>query len=357
MTATNTLSSLAVHSIAVRAGVARYVRYAQVAMWVFAVAAVALLCVADLLPQSLATRTQPYLTLAAASFVVQTIQFHMGVACLLCFAMAALRRRWRLALVAGMGMLMGFTPTTWSLVAADAPAPAGATLRLMSLNVNRYNRDAASVLAGVRRASPDVLVLQEYSTAMDDAIRHELSDYPYQLRKPSANDGDGWAIYSRRTLLAPIDTALRLHESKRQARFAVRMGDQEVVIYALHLTSPQSVDLIGRNRAETADLLKMIAAETKPVILAGDFNFTETTANAAALRSLGLRNTHDLAGSGRGSTWRYRKFGITRRLPGFRIDHVFVGPQLTCTNARVLDVPGSDHCPIIADIALAAPAR
>lgn len=355
MTAANTPSSLTMHPTPLRAGLARYARYAQVVLWVFAVSAVALLCMADLLPQWLGTRSQPYLTLAAASFVVQTIQFHIGVACLLCFVMAALRKRWRLALVAGMGMLMGVTPTAWLLVTREAPAPAGATMRLMSMNVHIRNRNAASVLRSIRRASPDVLVLQEYSTIMDHAIRNELADeYPYQLRKPRQNNGDGWAVYSRRPLLAPIDTSLRLHESKRQARFAVRMGDKEVVIYALHLTSPQSVDLIGRNRAETADLVEMIAAETKPVILVGDFNFTETTANAAALRELGLRNTHDLAGSGRGSTWRYRKFGITHRLPGFRIDHVFVGPELTCTNSRVLDTFGSDHRPIIADIAWAA---
>jgi len=67
----------------------------------------------------------------------------------------------------------------------------------------------------------------------------------------------------------------------------------------------------------------------------------------------GDSDTHDLAGNGRGSTWRFRALGVTHRLPGFRIDHVFVSPQLTCTNAQVLDVSGSDHRPIIADIAIA----
>ncbi|HEV2295108.1 MAG TPA: endonuclease/exonuclease/phosphatase family protein [Tepidisphaeraceae bacterium] len=334
----------------------RLARYAQVALWIFAVGAVAALCLADLLPQWLATRSQPYLTLAVGSFIIETLQFHIGAACLLCLAVAVAGKRWRLALVSAMGVVMGLAPTASLLITREAPAPAGATMRLMSMNVHVHNRNAAAVLASVRRAKPDVLALQEYSVTMDDAIRDELADeYPYQLRKPRQNSGDGWAIYSRRPLLAPIDTSLRLDQSKRQARFAVRMGDKEVVIYALHLTSPQSVEQIGRNRAEVADLLELVAQESMPVILAGDFNFTETTANAAALRALGLRNTHDLAGSGRGSTWRYRKLGITHRLPGFRIDHVFIGPQLTCTHSRVLDTFGSDHRPIIADIALAAP--
>jgi endonuclease/exonuclease/phosphatase (EEP) superfamily protein YafD len=339
-----------------RQRIATWVRYAHVAVWIAAVASVTMLCAADLLPQSLATRSQPYLTLAAASFVVQTLQFHIGLACLAFLAIAGLRRSWRLAVVAGMGTLMGLGPALFaSLSPNDAPAPAGSSMRVMSVNVHLYNRNAASLLDTVKRAAPDVIVIQEYSPAMDEGIRDALADdYAYQIRKPVAHNGDGWAVYSRRPLLAPIDTALRLDRSKRQARFAVRMGDTEVVIYALHLTSPQSIEKIGRNRAEVADLVELLAAERKPVILAGDFNFTQSTANAAALRARGMRDAHALTGDGRGSTWRFRKLPLMNRLPGFQIDHIFVGPQLTCTSARVLDIAGSDHRPVLADIALAA---
>ena len=356
MTAASTTDTFSAPTRPWRQRLATCGRYAHLMIWVVAVGAVTLLCAADLLPQSLATRSQPYLTLAAASFVVQTLQFHIGLACVACLAAAGLSRSWRLAVIAGMGMLMGIGPTLFaSLSPAKAPAPASSTMRLMSINVHLYNRNAASLLNTVRRAAPDVLVLQEYSQAIDDAVRGALAEeYTYQLRKPQAENGDGWAVYSRRPRLAPIDTALQLDRSKRQARFAVRLADKEVIVYALHLTSPQSMDKIGRNRAEVADLVELLATETKPVILAGDFNFTSSTANAAALRARGMRDTHDLAGQGRGSTWRFRKLPLAYRLPGFRIDHIFVGPELTCTNARVLDIAGSDHRPILADIALAA---
>jgi len=356
MTAAPTTDTFATPPRPWRQRLATWGRYAHVTIWIIAVSAVTLLCAADLLPQSLATVSQPYLTLAAASFVVQTLQFHIGLACLVCLAAAGLRRSWRLAIVAGMGVLMGIGPSVFaSLAPGAAPAPASSAMRLMSVNVHLYNRNAASLIATVQRTSPDVIVIQEYSPAFDDALRPALAgEYAYQIRKPQADNGDGWAVYSRRPLLAPIDTALQLHRSKRQARFAVRIADREVVVYALHLTSPQSLEKIGRNRAEVADLVELIATETKPVILAGDFNFTDSTANAAALRAKGMRDAHDLAGDGRGSTWRFRKLPLAYRLPGFRIDHIYVGPQLTCTSARVLDIAGSDHRPILADIALAA---
>jgi endonuclease/exonuclease/phosphatase family metal-dependent hydrolase len=40
-------------------------------------------------------------------------------------------------------------------------------------------------------------------------------------------------------------------------------------------------------------------------------------------------------------------------LPGVRIDHVFLTPQLTCTRDAVGGFDGSDHLPIFADVGLA----
>ncbi|MGB7160692.1 MAG: endonuclease/exonuclease/phosphatase family protein [Tepidisphaeraceae bacterium] len=323
-------------------------------LWVIAIGCVLMLVIADLFPQRLEKTSQPYLALAAGTFVVQTLQFHIAIVSVLCVVAACAARRWRLAAMAGMGVALGFGPGVLGVFASVPPPQSHTSMRLMSMNVFVYNDNAAAILDRVRGASADVVVLQEYTTALDEPIRAGLVDYPYQLRKPR-DDSDGWAVYSRRPLVAPIDTSLRLHESKRQARFGVRLGERDVVIYALHLTSPKSMEQIGRNRAEVADLCALLAGESRPVVLAGDFNFTNRTANAAALRARGLRSTHDLAGNGRGSTWRYAK--LWDRLPGFRIDHVFISEHLTCTNSQVLDPAGSDHRPIIADIALAEEAE
>ena len=57
----------------------------------------------------------------------------------------------------------------------------------------------------------------------------------------------------------------------------------------------------------------------------------------------------ELAGHGRGSTWPVEPQWM-QWLPGVRIDHVFVSPQLTCTQFIVGEYDGSDHLPVIADI-------
>jgi endonuclease/exonuclease/phosphatase (EEP) superfamily protein YafD len=161
-------------------------------------------------------------------------------------------------------------------------------------------------------------------------------------------------VFSRIPFGAPAD--VNMDQFRAQIRVVARIGQQRVAIYALHPRSPQSVWAVIVNRLETNDLLGQLKRETLPTILAGDFNFTEATANAAALRSAGLSSTHDLAGRGRGSTWpvlpRWRAW-----LPGVRIDHIFLTPSLTCTHDAVGEFDGSDHLPIYADIGLAAHAN
>jgi endonuclease/exonuclease/phosphatase (EEP) superfamily protein YafD len=41
-------------------------------------------------------------------------------------------------------------------------------------------------------------------------------------------------------------------------------------------------------------------------------------------------------------------------LPGIRIDHVYLSPELTATAARVGSFVGSDHRPVIAEVGLRA---
>ena len=126
-----------------------------------------------------------------------------------------------------------------------------------------------------------------------------------------------------------------------------------MVIYAVHPASTGSVHAIWLNRQQTANLLERVRQEDEPVIVAGDFNFTDEAANAGALRGAGLVSAHDLAGTGRDSTWPFAPTS-RRYLPGVRIDHVFLDRRLTCTKFEIAGDSGSDHRPIVADVAFRA---
>ena len=88
------------------------------------------------------------------------------------------------------------------------------------------------------------------------------------------------------------------------------------------------------------------------MLLAGDFNFVPHGALAGHLREQGWLGTHALAGEGRGASWPEPLMGWG--MPGIRIDHIFVGPGLTCTASWRGKATGSDHRPIGAVVTIAA---
>ena len=68
----------------------------------------------------------------------------------------------------------------------------------------------------------------------------------------------------------------------------VRAGGRDVALYNLHLLPPRRLDYTAEGRLQFADLLDRLTAERLPVIVAGDFNLTETTPQHADLRRVGL---------------------------------------------------------------------
>jgi endonuclease/exonuclease/phosphatase (EEP) superfamily protein YafD len=322
--------------------------------WTCVIAAVAFLLFAWLLPQRLYIVWAPYRLAAVLSFFGRVFTFHLGLALAFAAIVAAALRRPRLAAMSSLSALIALAPTMWSYRPKTTPSVAGETIRVMSINLYAFSRNADDLLAQVRAADPDVLVLEEFTPFHEEVLQRGIGvDYPYQCLEARMSPR-GLAVFSRIPLDAPVNVIM--DGFRAQIRVVARIGQQRVAIYALHPRSPQSVWAVIVNRLETNDLLDQLKRETLPTILAGDFNFTETTANAAALRSAGLRSTHDLAGHGRGSTWpmlpRWRAW-----LPGVRIDHIFLTPSLTCTRDAVGGFDGSDHLPIYADIGLATGAK
>jgi hypothetical protein len=90
---------------------------------------------------------------------------------------------------------------------------------------------------------------------------------------------------------------------------------------------------------EAAQIERMVAAETLPVLIVGDFN--STPHNWAAARLLaGRQDAYKVAG---------RRWGATYHagLPFVRIDYVVAGTEWEIVSARVARARSSDHLPLI----------
>ena len=318
--------------------------------WLALLPPVAWLAFAYALPQWLTETDPPYARLAAVAFFGRVFTFHLGLIVALIAAVAVPLRRWRLTTVATVIAAVSLWPTLLACLPRHPPPPAGPAVRVMAMNVKYTNGDAADMVAQVRRFNPDVLTVEEFGRPPRRALDAALTaDYPFRSLKSGA--GIGLGIYSR----LPFEDGppqLSFGGHRRQIRCVLRLNDRRVALYVLHPLSPRSVARVVENRLATADLADQLAHEPLPVILAGDFNFTAETPNAAALRAAGLTDAFDLAGRGRGSTWPALPRWAAR-LPGVRIDHVYLSPGLTCCGYATGGFTGSDHYPVVADLAVA----
>ena len=311
-------------------------------------------------PQDFIKTGPLYIAAEWVAFMVRTFWLHLGIAAVVAVVLVLIgRSRWRWGWAAAGAALaiIAAGPALYSARPKDPPPISGrGTLRIVSANVRFDNRQFDAVLDVLLAADADVLILPEFTHAWHRATHERLAvAYPHFAHELSDLPG-ALAVYSR----VPFDQAVTTDIGGSlphvpQMRTVVRIGGREVALYAIHLATPHVPS--AERRLQFAALLEQMRGEAIPGVAAGDFNFTDTSPQADALREAEFRNTHDLAGRGFGHTWPatgLRSWVIT---PDVRIDHVYLSPALTVVESRVIDLPGSDHRGIVAMVGLADAGR
>ncbi|HST69513.1 MAG TPA: endonuclease/exonuclease/phosphatase family protein [Solirubrobacterales bacterium] len=87
-----------------------------------------------------------------------------------------------------------------------------------------------------------------------------------------------------------------------------------------------------------------------PWLLIGDFNATLDHSQLRDLLDRGYRDAAEVAGKGLEPTWPAEEWAS--RLPAVTIDHVLADRRLGVVDYEVEELPGSDHRPVWAELAL-----
>jgi endonuclease/exonuclease/phosphatase (EEP) superfamily protein YafD len=222
----------------------------------------------------------------------------------------------------------------------------------MTANLLVSNDEYSAMSNEIRSANPDVLVLQEYSEAWDQALQEGIGDELPHSEFETREDSFGTALFSRTELPNNGEAAESLElggSDTPQTRTVVQIGGEDVAIYNIHLLPPIGLDYVREGHRQFDDLVNLVKDEDLPVIVVGDLNLTETTPQHARLEDIGLRDAWDLTENGRGTTWPNNSF--LRLLPGLRLDHVYVSEEIAVVDVRIGEGRGSDHRPVVADLA------
>lgn len=264
-------------------------------------------------------------------------------------AFAGLFGRWRL--LAAAGVVVAFH-LTWILpdYRSAQPIPAEAydapRIRLMTANVYFGNPDYSGMAAEVGEVDPDVLFLQEYGPRMEQALRYSgvAERYPY-VKVAYENQYFGTALYSKLPLTEV--TVVRAGD-RPYIKATIEVGGQSVHLYDIHATSPGLAPNVASSWNEGwSDITKALRGDSEMLIAAGDFNMNQQHHWYRELKKAGFESAHEERGRGNATTW-----PKGRKLRPIRIDQVFHSTGIVCLSIREGIGEGSDHRPVIADLAI-----
>lgn len=251
---------------------------------------------------------------------------------------------------------------------------AGADLRVAAFNTSG-TRGLDALDALVERDAPDVLLLQEIGPSMRTALADRYPQYRHRsygtaFRGTPGPDGavarsGADAVLSTLPVVS-VEPVTGLPRGARPAEVVRLRGPHgEIAVVSLHLASPclfcsrsQQESNPAGGTAEAArirtgearrfaDLARGLRAAGTPVVLGGDLNSSDLNEPLGLLTRSGLVDVHRAVGT---------RPQLTRGSnPGYaRVDVVLVGGLRPVADAE-RPAGGSDHSPVVADLAWPAP--
>ncbi|TVU61645.1 endonuclease/exonuclease/phosphatase family protein [Paenarthrobacter nitroguajacolicus] len=248
--------------------------------------------------------------------------------------------------------------TAEALPAEAATVP----LKVMSLNSEYGEADAASIVRLVRDNGVQLLTLQEHTQRLEDQLRSEGLEklLPNLVSEPN-DDASGGAVYSAFPLEAAgllPDTPFRMDVTR-----VLLTDSASGAKSTLHLTNVHALPPVDDRIAQwRSDLGKVARQAARPGnhLLMGDYNSTYDHSEFRELLDSGLSGTSTggrklvdvgtVSGGRFSPTWPME--GLP--LPGIVIDHMVTTPRISSGDYSVHQVPGSDHAAIVASLVIPA---
>jgi endonuclease/exonuclease/phosphatase (EEP) superfamily protein YafD len=254
----------------------------------------------------------------------------------------------RAADVAAMAALINLVVVTPHLRAGPMVTGGGAPLRVLVLNVHTASTAHDRVRALLDEVDADVVALLEVDRRWLSALAPSLTRYAGRIEEPR-DDNFGIALYARQP---HVDSRIDMLGGFLPT--VVAHLDNGVTVIATHPIPPVSAETARDNARHLAAVGDLTAALTGPRLVVGDFNATPWSRPFTTLvaRS-GLRDSRH--GFGVGASFPAAGGWLTAlRIP---IDHALISPDIAVTARRVERDVGSDHLPVVLDLAIPRPAR
>ncbi|MCY4020977.1 MAG: endonuclease/exonuclease/phosphatase family protein [Chloroflexi bacterium] len=266
-----------------------------------------------------------------------------------------LRERWSVLLQIAL-ILVGLFWFAWAGRYKAIEPPQGATFSLVTFNVQGSNAELDEATDWLLSAGADIIVLQETAEGYDHRLERLYDTYAHE-----DHIAGSVRIFSRYPILERQILSIEDDPGRLALRLLLDQDRRELAVYAVHLALPQAnwhpsahfaLDMLlryneARRNAQARRLLEIIRDESKPYLVAGDFNMSDSSLIYDEIAAR-INDAWRDAGTGAGRTWPVAEvIGLPRIVhPFLRIDYIWHSDELRTVAASIGGPIGSDHLPV-----------
>jgi vancomycin resistance protein VanJ len=251
-----------------------------------------------------------------------------------------------------VGLVAWLYAVTYSFT-LQSPAPvavasSNSTFRFATYNTLFTNTNFEKPVKYLLDQEVDVAVFQEVGVGELRAIQEQLG-YPYGRLAENASESFFGSVGIISRLPVRSVSVTPLTEGYAIVRAEIETpSNQNAVFYGVHLTAPFSGKKYRQNLQETRILADMIAGETLPVIVGGDFNTTVFSPKLQEFNRAARNVVKPITSGG----WPQCSWVGYGPLLCMRIDQVYIPKDAALHGVTISPDLGSDHRMIVTELSL-----
>lgn len=219
------------------------------------------------------------------------------------------------------------------------------SIGILLANVLIENEEASKLLQIIKEVDPDLILAMEVNQRWVSELQELKKDYPYYIEYPLEN-AYGMAIYSKFELM---DYEIKFLHGKEVPSFHAKVlmpSGRKIRFHGMHPVPPvpsdKYPDNVGEKEVALVKVGEMVAKDSLPSIVAGDFNDVSWSKTSRMFEREGDLNNIRI---GRGF---YNSFNAKSSFLRWPLDHFFVTDDFSLMTLERLEKFNSDHFPMYA---------
>jgi endonuclease/exonuclease/phosphatase (EEP) superfamily protein YafD len=256
--------------------------------------------------------------------------------------LAVVTGRYAMAAAAVAALVLNLALAWPWLQSPPVQAANGPHFKLLLFNVYYYNQHLDLVAPMARKTDADIIVLLEVVPHIRAELDELAAQYPFKIECWQMPRCDA-LILSRFPLVDSAPTLPPARTTRSLASVVVDVKGRLINLFAAHLILPFPFTPSHMQPAQAAEVAQALKASSGARLLVGDFN--------AAVWAGAITHIREEAGltalTGPGGSWP----AFLPRHIGIPIDNVLASPELALISRELIDVEGSDHRAVLAEIA------